>query len=221
MKPLVVTIDGPAGVGKTTLAKRVAQALGVAYLDTGAMFRVLALRLSPVDADTPSGEIAAALSGLDFSLRGVGADTALLADGAPVGDEIRTEAVAYAASTLATRPEVRAFLRAAQQRLGRDIELVAEGRDMGTVIFPGAAHKFFLDATAQVRAARRVEQLAAMGKPADHAAILADITRRDAQDRTRAEAPLRPAPDAVVIDTSDLDIDGVFARIMATIAPSV
>lgn len=88
---------------------------------------------------------------------------------------------------------------------------------MGTVVFPDAAHKFFLDARAEVRAARRVEQLAAMGQPADHAAILADITRRDIQDRTRAEAPLRPAPDAVVIDTSDLDIDGVFARIMAAV----
>lgn len=216
----MVTIDGPAGAGKTTLARRVAQALGVAYLDTGAMFRVLALRLSSVAADTPAGEVAAALSGLDFSLRGAGADTTLLADGAPVGDEIRTEAVAYAASTLATRPEVRAFLRAAQQRIGRDVPLVAEGRDMGTVVFPGAAHKFFLDATAQVRAARRVEQLAAMGRPADYAAILADITRRDVQDRTRAEAPLRPAPDAVVIDTSNLDIDGVFARIMQSAAPA-
>jgi len=220
MKRLIVTIDGPAGVGKTTLAKRVAQALGVAYLDTGAMFRVLALRLSPVAADTPGEAIFERIGNLDFSLRGIGAETALLADGAPVGDEIRTEAVAYAASTLATRPEVRAVLRAAQQRIGRDVELVAEGRDMGTVIFPGAAHKFFLDATAQVRAARRVEQLAAMGRPVDHAAILADITRRDDQDRTRAEAPLRPAPDAVIIDTTDLDIDGVFARIMESVAPA-
>ncbi|MEF3697383.1 (d)CMP kinase [Desulfolutivibrio sp.] len=221
MTPLVVTIDGPAGVGKTTLAKRVAQAMGVAYLDTGAMFRVLALRLSPVSADTPTEAVSGRIGGLDFSLRGIGADTALLVDGAPVGDEIRTEAVAYAASTLATRPEVRAVLLQAQQRIGRGVSLVAEGRDMGTVVFPAAAHKIFLDASPQVRAVRRVEQLAAMGQPADLAAILADITRRDAQDRTRAEAPLRPAPDAVIIDTSDLDIDGVFARIMAAVAPSV
>lgn len=214
---LVVTIDGPAGVGKTTLAKRVAQALGVAYLDTGAMFRVLALRLGPVPPETPWEAVSGRMGGLAFSLRGVGADTALLADGAPVGDEIRTEAVAYAASTLATRPEVRAILLKAQQAMGRGASLVAEGRDMGTVVFPDAARKFFLDARAEVRAARRVEQLAAMGRPADHAAILADITRRDVQDRTRAEAPLRPAPDAVVIDTSDLDIDGVFARIMAAV----
>jgi len=214
---LVVTIDGPAGVGKTTLAKRVAQALGVAYLDTGAMFRVLALRMGPVTPETPWEAVSGRMGGLEFSLRGTGADTVLLADGAPVGDEIRTEAVAYAASTLATRPEVRALLLKAQQAMGRGASLVAEGRDMGTVVFPDAAHKFFLDARAEVRAARRVEQLAAMGQPADHAAILADITRRDIQDRTRAEAPLRPAPDAVVIDTSDLDIDGVFARIMAAV----
>jgi cytidylate kinase len=216
---LVVTIDGPAGVGKTTLAKRVAQALGVAYLDTGAMFRAAALVLGPVPAGTPGEDVAARLSGLAFSLRGAGRDSALLVCGRPVGDEIRTEAVAYAASTLATRPEVRAFLRHAQQAIGRGVPLVAEGRDMGTVVFPEAAHKFFLDATAEVRAKRRTDQLSAMGETADYAAILDDITRRDAQDRTRTEAPLRPAPDAVIIDTSDLDIDGVFARIMERAAP--
>lgn len=213
-KPFIVTIDGPAGAGKTTLAKRVAQALGVAYLDTGAMFRVAALVLGPAPADTPGEDVADRLSGLSFSLGGSGEGTTLLLNGRPVGDEIRTEAVAYAASTLATRPEVRAFLRHAQQAIGREAALVAEGRDMGTVVFPGAPHKFFLDATARVRAERRVAQLAAMGHPADYPAILADIERRDAQDRTRAEAPLRPAPDAVILDTSDLDIDGVFARIM-------
>jgi len=211
---LVVTIDGPAGVGKTTLAKRAAQALGVAYLDTGAMFRAAALILGPTAADAPGADVAARLSGLKFSLRGTGQDSTLLVCGRPVGDEIRTEAVAYAASTLATRPEVRTFLRHAQQEIGRGAPLVAEGRDMGTVVFPQAPRKFFLDATAEVRARRRTDQLAAMGESADYAAILADIARRDAQDRTRTEAPLRPAPDAVIIDTSDLDIDGVFARIM-------
>lgn len=216
---LVVTIDGPAGAGKTTLAKRVAAALGVAYMDTGAMFRVAALRLGPGAGTWPGPAIREALSGLTFSLRGVGADTELLACGERAGDEIRTEEVGYLASTLATRPEVRAFMRDAQRDLGRRGSLVAEGRDMGTVVFPDAARKFFLDAAPEVRAARRAAQLAAMGRPADQAAILADILRRDEQDRNRAEAPLRPAPDAVIVDTSGLDVDGVFAAIMDRIGP--
>ncbi len=211
---LVVTIDGPAGAGKTTLAKRVAGALGVAYMDTGAMFRVAALRLGPGAGTWPGPAIREALSGLSFSLRGAGSDTALLACGESAGDEIRTEAVGYLASTLATLPRVRAFLRQAQKDLGQRGSLVAEGRDMGTVVFPDASHKFFLDASPEVRAARRTAQLAAMGKPADPDEILADIRRRDEQDRNRAEAPLRPAPDAVIIDTSALDVDGVFAAIM-------
>ncbi|QLA15043.1 (d)CMP kinase [Desulfolutivibrio sulfoxidireducens] len=211
---LVVTIDGPAGAGKTTLARRVAAALGVAYLDTGAMFRVAALRLGPDAPSWPGPAIGEALAGLSFSLRGAGSDTELLACGESAGDEIRTEAVGYLASTLATLPRVRAFLRQAQKDLGQRGSLVAEGRDMGTVVFPDASHKFFLDASPEVRAARRTAQLAAMGKPADPDEILADIRRRDEQDRNRAEAPLRPAPDAVIIDTSALDVDGVFAAIM-------
>lgn len=219
-KRLIVAIDGPAGVGKTTLAMRTAKALGLAYLDTGAMFRACALRLGDGAWDLPEAAITARLLELTFSLEGSGEETRLLVNGLPVGDEIRTETVGFLASRLATLPVVRAFQKAAQQTLGRDVSLVVEGRDMGTAVFPEAPFKFFLDARPEVRAKRRELQLQAMGKPADYAEILAQIKARDDQDRNRAASPLAPASDAIIIDTSDIDVDQVFERILSRIKPS-
>ncbi len=213
--PRIVTIDGPAGVGKSTLAKRLAGHLGIAYLDTGAMFRGTALALGQGSWEWPEDKLAAALAGLAFSLAGTGADSRVCLNGACLGDEIRTEQVAMWASNVATLPAVRAFQKAAQQAMGRTTSLVAEGRDMGTVIFPQARPKFFLDASPQVRARRRLLQLREMGKPADLEEITASIIARDHQDRTRAAAPLVAAPDALVIDTGPLGIDQVFAAMAA------
>jgi len=217
---LIVAIDGPAGVGKTTLAKRAAKALGLAYLDTGAMFRSCALRLGDGAWDLPEAELQARLEQLTFSLKGSGDQTRLLLNGRPVGDEIRTEAVGFLASRMATLPVVRAFQKAAQQALGKNVSLVVEGRDMGTAVFPEAPYKFFLDARPEVRAKRRELQLLAMGEPAVYAEILEQIKKRDDQDRNRAASPLAPAADAVIIDTSDIDVDQVFARILSHITPS-
>ncbi len=217
-RPCIVTIDGPAGVGKSTLAKRVAQALGIAYLDTGAMFRGTALALGHDAWKRPEAELERELDGLAFSLAGAGAESTVCLNGHALGDEIRTEEVGMWASNLAALPVVRAAQKRAQQALGQDTSLVAEGRDMGTVIFPEASCKIFLDARPEVRADRRVKQLIEMGKEADFATILADIEKRDHQDRNRATAPLRAADDAHVIDTSDLGIDQVFAAIMAVLA---
>ncbi|MEL7640093.1 MAG: (d)CMP kinase [Solidesulfovibrio sp.] len=211
----ILTIDGPAGAGKTSVSRRAAGRLGLAYLDTGAMFRALALRLGPGGHELPAAAIEAALAAMTFSLAGSGADTALLVDGSPLPAAARTEEVGGRASNLAVLPVVRARLRLAQQALGRQVDLLAEGRDMGTVVFPEASRKFFLTASAEVRAARRLGQLAALGKPADYEAILAAIRRRDDQDMHRAEAPLVPAADAVVIDTSALTEDAVVERIVA------
>lgn len=211
----ILTIDGPAGAGKTSVSRRAAGRLGLAYLDTGAMFRALALRLGPGGHELPAAAIEAALAAMTFSLAGSGADTALLVDGSPLPEAARTEEVGGRASNLAVLPVVRARLRLAQQALGRQVDLLAEGRDMGTVVFPEASRKFFLTASAEVRAARRLGQLAALGKPADYEAILAAIRRRDDQDMHRAEAPLVPAADAVVIDTSALTEDAVVERIVA------
>ncbi|MFU2209424.1 (d)CMP kinase [Solidesulfovibrio sp. C21] len=214
----IVTIDGPAGAGKTTVSRRAAGALGVAYLDTGAMFRGLALALGEGGHALPEATIDARLAAMAFALAGSGADTVLLVDGAPLPDAARTEQVGGWASNLAVLPVVRRRLRLAQQALGAATDLLAEGRDMGTVVFPRAPHKFFLTASPEVRAGRRMLQLAALGKPADYEAILAAIRRRDAQDQGRAEAPLVAAPDALVIDTSDLTEDAVVARIVAAAA---
>ena len=222
--PLIVTLDGPAGVGKSTLARRLAAVLGVAYLDTGAMFRSLALYLAgkgyrpdkavgeaPV-ADDPA--LQGLLAGCAFSLRGSGAETELLCNGVPVGDEIRSEEAGMMAAAIAVLPQVRECLKAAQQSVGEAVSLVAEGRDMGTAVFPSAACKIFLEADPEIRAKRRCLQLQEMGNTCDLAALTEQIRQRDEQDRNRAIAPLRPAEDATIIDTSRLDIDEVFAAIL-------
>ncbi|MBU1003889.1 MAG: (d)CMP kinase [Proteobacteria bacterium] len=214
---IIVTIDGPAGVGKTTLAKRVADALGVAYLDTGAMFRATALILGHGADQLPENELDARLADIHFSLSGSGSVSTLSVHGRVIGDEIRSEEVGMMASTVGTLPRVRSFLKEQQQAVGAVTSLVAEGRDMGTVVFPRASAKIFLDAAPEIRARRRVDQLHEMGKPADLSEITEQIRARDHQDRNRAIAPLKPAEDAHIIDTGPLDIEGVFQAIMAVI----
>lgn len=215
--PTIVTLDGPAGVGKTTLAKRVADALAVAYLDTGAMFRSIALILGHGTGELSEAELDARLAEISFTLSGSGSRSLLSVNGRVIGDEIRTEEVGMMASVVGTLPRVRAFLKQQQQAVGAATSLVAEGRDMGTVVFPQAGAKFFLDADPEIRAERRVRQLAELGKPADLAATIEQIKARDHQDRNRAVAPLKPAEDAHIIDTGPLDIEGVFQAIISKI----
>ncbi|SIO29977.1 (d)CMP kinase [Halodesulfovibrio marinisediminis] len=211
----VVTLDGPAGVGKTTLAKRVAQELSIAYLDTGAMFRIFGWKFGEAAPSMSETELEEHIAQYSFSLSGIGFDSVLSVNGTPVGDEIRTEEVAALASSVAQLPVVREALKRVQREIGAQTSLVAEGRDMGSVVFPTAKHKFFLDATAEERGARRFKQLQEMGKPADLDLIIKQIKERDEQDRNRAVAPLVAAEDAHIIDTTELDIDGVFDAIMS------
>lgn len=212
--PFIITLDGPAGVGKSTLAKRLADRFGIAYLDTGAMFRGTAWKLGENAWDWDGEKLEEALKGLEFSLSGSGSNSTLSLNGTPLTDEIRTETVGMWASNMAKIPAVREFQKITQRSIGNTTSLIAEGRDMGTVIFPQAPCKFFLDADLEERARRRFEQLKGMGKPAEMAELIEQISKRDDQDRNRKVAPLKPAEDSILVDTTHLDIDGVFDKLV-------
>lgn len=214
---LIVTLDGPAGVGKSTLAARLAGELGIAFLDTGAMFRAAAYTLGEGAWDWSQGILQQKLGEFEFTLRGSGKNTELLLNGQPLPQEIRSERVGLWASQLAVVPSVRAYMKMAQIFLGQTTSLVAEGRDMGTVVFPGATHKFFLDADPEERARRRCRQLEAQGKPADFAKIAENIRQRDDQDRNRSIAPLKPAPDAVLVDTTHITEGEVLETVLRVV----
>ncbi|MDD4951030.1 MAG: (d)CMP kinase [Desulfovibrionaceae bacterium] len=215
--PLIVTLDGPAGVGKSSLARRLAAALGIGYLDTGAMFRAVAWRLGPGSWDWGPQRLENGLKDLRFELRDLDGEQVLFMDSEPLDPDIRTEEVGMWASNLAAIPAVREFLKQAQRDIGQSASLVAEGRDMGSVVFPRARCKFFLEAEAMERARRRWLQLKAMGRDADLEEIADQTRRRDRQDRERAVAPLAPAPDAALIDTTRLSEDQVFERLLGLV----
>ncbi|MDD4732621.1 MAG: (d)CMP kinase [Desulfovibrio sp.] len=217
MERIVVTLDGPAGVGKSTMAKGLSESLGIPYLDTGAMFRAVAWTLGQGAWEWEEPRLAEALEKIRFDLHGSGADSGLSLAGRALGQEIRTEEVGMWASHMARLPVVRDFLKAAQRAMGERSSLVAEGRDMGSVVFPAAEMKFFLDADPEERARRRCEQLRAMGQEADLEELTASIRARDEQDRNRAVAPLRPAPDAVVVDTTRLSEAEVAATLLKAV----
>lgn len=214
MKQGLIVIDGPAGVGKTTLVREVAKVLDLPYMDTGAMFRALALKLGPGAEKLSGDELARAASQWHFSMSGTGAGTKMFVNGQPLGEEIRSEEISARASALAKIPAIRSILLKAQQALGEAGSLVAEGRDLGTVVFPQAKFKFFLDARPEIRAKRRFDEIKAKGKNANLEEIAEAIRKRDEQDRNRAIAPLKPAEEAIIIDTSDIGIKDVLAKIL-------
>ena len=217
----VITMDGPAGVGKSTLARSLASELGVAYLDTGAMYRTLGLRLGAQAADMTDENLRARCRECRFTLeqREGSASPVLCCNGEAVGDEIRTEKASRLASLVARLPVLREELQRAQREIGAQSSLVAEGRDMGTRVFPDARHKFFLDARPEVRAKRRWLELEARGTLNGETVeeIQAGIEARDDQDRNRAVDPLRPAADATIVDTSDLDLEGVLRVLLENV----
>lgn len=212
---LIVTIDGPAGVGKSTLAKKLAAYLGIAYLDTGAMYRSLGLRVGAGVADLSERKMQEEFAKYSYALKKENEQSVLYLNGEKIGEEIRTEKAGRLASIVAKIPEVRKALQKYQREIGSQTALVAEGRDMGTVVFPHAPLKFFLDARPEVRAKRRYDELVQKGQEAVYEDILQNIIVRDAQDRNRAVDPLKPHETAIIVDTSDLDIDGVFQKLVS------
>ena len=210
----IITLDGPAGVGKSTLAKRLATILGIPYLDSGAMFRTIALRLGPGAEALPEDELRARCKAFCFKLLGGGDHSVLLCNGVPVGPEIRTEEVGQMASKSAAVPQVRSWLNDLQRDLAVTQNVIMDGRDIGTCVLPQATVKIYLTASANVRAKRRYDEYCAKGMDCDYEEILNTVKKRDMQDMTRAIAPLKQADDAVLLDTSDLSIEEVVDRIL-------
>lgn len=207
----LIALDGPSGVGKSTTAKRLAQELGWDYLDTGGMYRTAALALHRAGVD-PSDAVAleGVLQGLHIEQQG----TRFFLHGEDVSEAIRRPEVSQMASGVAAQPRVREVLVEQQRRIGRRGGWVVDGRDIGTVVFPEACCKVYLTATAEARAERRVKELQEKGLPVVFEEVLEDQRRRDHQDMTRAVSPLRKAEDAVELDSSDLTLEEVVARIV-------
>ena len=207
----VITIDGPAASGKGTIAERAARALGFHYLDSGALYRLAALASLEAGIDLSDGPAAEAVA---RNLKPLFRDSRIWLEGRDVTEAIRTEKVGVAASQVAAIPGVRKALFDLQRKAAEAPGLVADGRDMGTVVFPEAPLKIFMTASAAVRAERRAKQLEARGLKADRAALTRDLVERDRRDRERAAAPLKPAADAKLLDTSDMTIDEVVKKVL-------
>lgn len=226
---LTIAIDGPAGSGKSTVARRVAAMLGYVYLDSGAMYRAVALkaleRKIPLGNDTRLAQLAREthieLKAPTAEQEAAGFKNRVVLDGREVTAEIRTGEVAQAASRLATIAGVREVLVAEQQKCGAGGGVVMEGRDIGTIVFPNADVKIYLDAQTDERISRRLREEQAKGAAIDPASLAREIEDRDRRDSTRAHSPLAQAPDAVYLDTTPLDLDEVEAAILKIVRDRV
>ena len=214
-KTYSIAIDGPAGAGKSTIARRLAKELGYYYVDTGAIYRTVAyfmdlLGISPKDVDGVERYIDELTIGIEYDEEGL---QHMIMNGMDVSGDIRTQDISQKASLVSAHAVVRDVLLDMQRNVAKKHNVIMDGRDIGTVVLPRANVKIFLTAAAEVRAQRRYDELIAKGQKADLNTILKEIQQRDYQDSHREIAPLKQAKDAVLVDTSDLDIEGVVATI--------
>jgi CMP/dCMP kinase len=212
---LIIAIDGPSAAGKSTLAKRVAKDLGFTYLDTGAMYRALALKLLRERVEiTNDGALGKLIERTEIDLVEMGDKLRVLLDGEDVSEEIRTPEVSQMASKTSALKMVRQWMLSLQRALGQRGNVVAEGRDIGTVVFPNAEVKIYLDAALEERARRRVEELRKAGQQASLDETLQEMKERDKRDSERDLAPLRKATDAIAIDSTTLDAESLAQQVM-------
>ena len=223
MKTYSIAIDGPAGAGKSTIARKLAAELGYCYVDTGAIYRTVAyfldlLGVSPKDVDGVSRYIDELTVEIDYDEDG---KQHMFMNGMDVTDDIRTPEISQKASLVSAHAVVRDMLLDMQRDMARKHNVIMDGRDIGTVVLPKADVKIFLTASAEVRAKRRMDELNAKGQKANYEQVLKDIQQRDYQDTHRQIAPLKMAKDSVKVDTSDLDIDGVVAVIREIVGKKI
>ena len=213
---MIIAIDGPSGAGKSTLAKRLAKELRFVYLDTGAMYRALALKVlrQGIDLADDAG-LEELIAATEIDLQETNGNLAVLLDGLDVAAEIRTPEVSQMASKVSALRIVRARMLELQREMGRRGSVVAEGRDIGTVVFPDAEVKIFLDASANERARRRYNELQSAGRAVDYEETLREIEERDKRDSERDLAPLRKAEDALMMDSSSATADEVAAKVLS------
>ena len=218
-----IAIDGPAGAGKSTIARRLAKELGYYYVDTGAIYRTVAYFLdlwgrSPKDLDGITRYLDELTIGIEYDAEGL---QHMIMNGMDVTADIRTQEIGQKASLVSAHAIVRDLLLDMQREVARKHNVIMDGRDIGTVVLPKATVKIFLTASPEVRAKRRTNELAAKGQKADYAQILKEIQQRDYQDTHREIAPLKMARDSMKLDTSEMDIDGVIAAIKEIVAKKV
>ena len=222
-KKYSIAIDGPAGAGKSTIAKALAKELGYHYVDTGAIYRTVAyfldlLDISPKDVDGVTRYIDELNVEIEYDEEG---KQHMLMNGMDVTDDIRTQDISQKASLVSAHAVVRDMLLDMQRNLAKKYNVIMDGRDIGTVVLPKATVKIFLTASAEIRARRRYDELVAKGTETTYEKVLAEVKQRDHQDSTRAIAPLKQAKDAHLVDSSELDIEGVIAAIKAIVAGKI
>ena len=222
-KKISIAIDGPAGAGKSTIARRLAKELGYHYVDTGAIYRTVAYffdlwGVAPKDIDGITRYIDELNVAIEYDEDGL---QHMIMNGMDVTDDIRTQEIGQKASLVSAHPIVREAMLDMQRDVAKNYDVIMDGRDIGTVVLPKATVKIFLTAAPEVRAKRRTEELLAKGQKADFQKVLKEIQQRDYQDTHREVAPLKMSRDSVKLDTSDLDIDGVIAAMKEIIAKKV